>query len=193
MPTHKTDKPEELLSASAKGDRKSQELFYRQYYGFAMGVCLRYIQNKEEAVEIVNDSFMKVFTKNEMYNPNYPFKAWFKRIIVNTALDFHRNNKKFTFHDDLETAYHVSSEDSNAIGNLSYEELLGFVQKLPPSYKVVFNLYVIDGFSHEEISQKLNISVGTSKSNLSRGREILRQMLMKTEKLTSYEINKTNE
>ena len=76
------DKPEDLLRASVKGDRKSQELLYRQHYGFAMGVCLRYIQNKDDAVEVVNDSFMKVFTKGESYSPDYPFKAWFKKIII---------------------------------------------------------------------------------------------------------------
>jgi RNA polymerase sigma factor (sigma-70 family) len=189
MPKPTTDKTEELLYASVKGNRQSQELLYKQYYGFAMSVCLRYVQNKEEALEIVNDSFMKIFIKGEGYNSSFPFKAWFKRIIVNTALDFYRNNKKFYFHENLENAYETASTESSVLAQLNYEELLGFVQKLPPSYKMVFNLYVIDGFSHEEISQKLNISVGTSKSNLSRAREILRQMLTKTEKIIIKSIN----
>lgn len=174
--------PEELLLACLKGDRKSQEMLYRQFYGFAMSVCLRYTQTKDEAVEVVNDGFLKVFTKGEQYNPKYPFKVWLRRIMVNTALDFYRSQQKHYNHQNIEEAYEVSSDDSNAIGQMTYDELIGLVQKLPPAYKVVFSLYVIDGFNHEEISTKLGISVGTSKSNLSRARESLRQMLTQISK-----------
>ncbi|WP_337044657.1 RNA polymerase sigma factor [Emticicia sp. 17c] len=184
MVNHLPDSPEELLVASLKGDRQSQERLYRKYYGFAMSVCLRYNQNREEALEIVNDSFLKVFTKGEQYDAAgrqsaYPFKAWFRRIIVNTALDYYRSQQKHYFHENLEEAYEVSSTDSNALSQLNHDELLELVQRLPSGYKMVFNLFVIDGFSHEEIAQKLQISVGTSKSNLSRAREILRKMIIK--------------
>ncbi|WP_259015942.1 RNA polymerase sigma factor [Emticicia fluvialis] len=178
------ERPEELLIASLKGDRQSQEKLYRQFYGFAMSVCLRYNHNREEALEIVNDSFLKVFTKGEQYDASgrhssFPFKAWFRRIIVNTALDYYRSQQKHYFHENLDEAYNVSSTESNAISQLNHEALMELVQKLPSGYKVVFNLYVIDGYSHEEIAQKLQISVGTSKSNLSRARETLRKMIMK--------------
>ncbi|PLK42644.1 MULTISPECIES: RNA polymerase sigma factor [unclassified Emticicia] len=178
------ERPEELLIASLKGDRQSQEKLYRQFYGFAMSVCLRYNHNREEALEIVNDSFLKVFTKGEQYDASgrhssFPFKAWFRRIIVNTALDYYRSQQKHYFHENLDEAYDVSSTESNAISQLNHEALMELVQKLPSGYKVVFNLYVIDGYSHEEIAQKLQISVGTSKSNLSRARETLRKMIMK--------------
>jgi RNA polymerase sigma factor (sigma-70 family) len=169
--------PEELLRASMQGDRKSQELLYKQFYGFAMGVCLRYTQSKDEAVEVVNDGFLKVFTKGEQYDANYPFKAWLKRIMVNTALDYYRKNQKHYYHENIEDAYEVSSQESNAISHLSYEELMELVQKLPPSYRMVFSLFAIDGYSHDEISKKLGISEGTSKSNLSRARDALKAML----------------
>ncbi|RFS16254.1 RNA polymerase sigma factor [Emticicia sp. C21] len=186
MVNHLPDSPEELLIASLKGDRKSQERLYRLFYGFAMGVCLRYNQNREEALEIVNDSFMKVFTKGEQYDASgrhssYPFKAWFRRIIVNTALDYYRSQQKHYFHENLNEAYDVSSTESNALSQLNHDELLELVKRLPSGYKMVFNLFVIDGFSHEEIAQQLQISVGTSKSNLSRAREALRKMIMKIE------------
>ena len=177
-----TDNPEELLRMSVRGDRKSQEKLYRQFYGFAMGVCVRYTKNREEALEVVNDGFLKVFTKGDLYDAKYPFKAWFRKIIVNTALDFYRSQQKHYFHENIEEAFNISSNESSALSQLNHEELLKIVEQLPSGYRMVFNLFVIDGFSHEEISNQLNISVGTSKSNLSRARDMLRKMILKTEK-----------
>ncbi|GGD63458.1 DNA-directed RNA polymerase sigma-70 factor [Emticicia aquatilis] len=174
--------PEELLYKSVRGDRKSQEKLYRQFYGFAMGVCMRYTQSRDEALEIVNDGFLKIFTKGDQYDSKFPFKAWFRRIIVNTALDFYRSQQKHYFHENIEEAYEVSSNDSSPLSQLNHEEIIGLVQRLPSGYKMVFNLFVIDGFSHEEISNQLGISVGTSKSNLSRAREALRKMILLEEK-----------
>ena len=174
--------PEELLYKSVRGDRKSQEKLYRQFYGFAMGVCMRYTQSRDEALEIVNDGFLKIFTKGDQYDSKFPFKAWFRRIIVNTALDFYRSQQKHYFHENIEEAYDVSSNDSSPLSQLNHEEIIGLVQRLPSGYKMVFNLFVIDGFSHEEISNQLGISVGTSKSNLSRAREALRKMILLEEK-----------
>jgi len=174
--------PEELLYKSVRGDRKSQEKLYRQFYGFAMGVCMRYTQIRDEALEIVNDGFLKIFTKGDQYDSKFPFKAWFRRIIVNTALDFYRSQQKHYFHENIEEAYEVSSNDSSPLSQLNHEEIIGLVQRLPSGYKMVFNLFVIDGFSHEEISNQLGISVGTSKSNLSRAREALRKMILLEEK-----------
>ncbi len=176
------ESPEELLQKSVRGDRKSQEKLYRQFYGFAMGVCVRYTQSRDEALEIVNDSFLKVFTKGDQYDSKYPFKAWFRRIIVNTALDFYRSQQKHYFHENIEEAYEISSNDSSPLSQLNHEEILMLIQRLPSGYKTVFNLFVIDGFSHEEISNQLGISVGTSKSNLSRAREALRKMILQEER-----------
>ena len=102
-----TETPEELLRMSIKGDRKSQEKLYRTFYGFAMSTCMRYTKSRDEALEVVNDGFLKVFTKGEQYDPKYPFKAWFRRIIVNTALDFYRSQQKHYFHENIEEAYEV--------------------------------------------------------------------------------------
>jgi len=176
------ESPEELLQKSVRGDRKSQEKLYRQFYGFAMSVCVRYTQSRDEALEIVNDSFLKVFTKGDQYDSKYPFKAWFRRIIVNTALDFYRSQQKHYFHENIEEAYEVSSNDSSPLSQLNHEEIIMLIQRIPSGYKMVFNLFVIDGFSHEEISNQLGISVGTSKSNLSRAREALRKMILKEER-----------
>lgn len=167
-----------LLEGCRKGDRLSQELLYRQFYGFAMGICLRYTRNRDEAREVLNDGFMKVFLKAELYDPARPFKSWLGRIMVNTALDAYRQQVKHYYHEDLDgvAASELATRET-ATSQLSHEELIGLVQRLPPSYRMAFNLYAIDGYTHEEIAEKLNISVGTSKSNLSRAREHLRALL----------------
>lgn len=171
----------EILEGCLRNDRKCQELLYKQFYGYAMGVCMRYVPNREEAVEVVNDGFLKIFQKVQMYDADKPFKLWLRRIMINTALDHYRQNAKFQHHEDISVAENViaSSDTNNAYSQLAHEELIELIQQLTPAYRTVFNLYVIDGYSHEEIAQKLGISEGTSKSNLARARENLRIMLLK--------------
>ncbi len=175
--SYQDSNPTELLLASVKGDRKSQEKLYRSFYSYAMAICLRYTRNRDEAMEICNDGFLKVFLKGEQFDSKYPFKAWLKRIMVNTAIDFNRKNQKHNNHENIENAFNVKSNYEGVIDKLAYEHLIGLVQKLSPAYRDVFNLFAIDGYSHEEISEMLKIPVGTSKSKLSRARESLRQML----------------
>ena len=171
----------EILDGCLRNDRKCQELLYKQFYGYAVGVCMRYVPNREEAVEVVNDGFLKVFQKVQMYDADKPFKLWLRRIMINTALDHYRQNIKFQHHDDISVAENsiATSDTNSAYSHLAHEELIELIQQLTPAYRTVFNLYVIDGYSHEEISQKLGISEGTSKSNLARARENLRNMLVK--------------
>lgn len=171
----------ELLEGCLQNDRKCQELLYKQFYGYAMGVCMRYVPNREEAVEVVNDGFLKIFQKVQKYDTEKPFKIWLRRIMINTALDHYRQNVKHQNNTDLSVAENtVAAPDSDNIFNtLAHEDLIELIQQLTPAYRTVFNLYVIDGYSHEEISRQLGISEGTSKSNLARARENLRVMLSK--------------
>ncbi|MGV3557654.1 RNA polymerase sigma factor [Larkinella arboricola] len=168
-----------LLQECQNGNRRSQELLYRQFYGYAMGICLRYSHNRDEAVEILNDGFMKVFTRSNLYRSEVPFKLWLRRIMINTALDYYRQNLKHRYHEDIDQASQLPGVDASALDQLSHEELMEVVQLLTPAYRMVFNLYAIDGYSHEEIAGQLNISVGTSKSNLARAREQLKQLLIR--------------
>lgn len=142
---------------------------------------MRYVPNREETVEVVNDGFLKVFQKVEMYDAEKPFKLWLRRVMINTALDHYRQNAKHQPQEDLSVVENVvaSTENANAYSQIAHEELLALVQQLTPAYRAVFNLYVIDGYSHDEIGQMLGISEGTSKSNLARARENLRNMLLK--------------
>ena len=170
-----------LIKGCQDGDRESQRLLYKHYFVYCMSICVRYAQSEEEAKEILNDAFIKVFNKINQYDTTKPFKSWLRRIMINTAIDHFRSNKKHYYHADIDEGYDEAVE-ANAVGDLSYKEILLLVQKLSPMYRAVFSMYVIDGYGHEDISQKLGISVGTSKSNLSKARANLKKMLMRMNK-----------
>ncbi|QRR02535.1 RNA polymerase sigma factor [Dyadobacter sandarakinus] len=178
MPEYNSAVLQELLDGCLQKNRRSQELLYKQFYGYAMSICLRYTRNREEAKEILNDGFFKVFTKLESFDSSRPFKTWLGRIMINTALDHYRQEVRRDVMDDVEAAEQVSV-DETVISKLAHDELVALIQKLTPSYRIVFSLYVIDGYTHEEIAEQLKITVGASKSNLSRAREKLREMLSK--------------
>jgi RNA polymerase sigma factor (sigma-70 family) len=168
----------ELLAGCLRNQRRSQELLYRQFYGYAMSVCMRYTHSRDEALEVLNDGFLKVFTRLEQYDTNQPFKGWLRRILINTAVDHYRASVRHQ-HEDINEASHASADTVDAYSQLAHEELIELIQQLSPAYRLVFNLYVIDGFSHEEIANQLMISVGASKSNLARARENLRAIIQK--------------
>jgi RNA polymerase sigma-70 factor (ECF subfamily) len=167
-----------LIQACIKGDKNSQKALYKSFYGYAMGICLRYSMNREEATEVMNDGFLKVFTKLNKYDPSRSFKGWLRKIMINTALDNYRHNLKHYYQQDLETSPEVS-DSGNVLADMAYQEIVTMVQKLSPAYRTVFNLYVMDGYTHEEIAQMLDISTGTSKSNLFKAREHLKVLLKK--------------
>ena len=165
-----------LLHACRKGNARSQDQLYRMYYSYAMGICLRYSHTHEEAVEMLNDGFVKIFTKLHQYTPGLSFKGWLRKVMINAAIDYYRRHEKHHHQVDISFARHLT-ERAVALDQLSTQEILQAVQQLPPSYRIVFNLYVIEGYKHEEISRQLSISVGTSKSNLSIARTKLQKIL----------------
>jgi RNA polymerase sigma-70 factor (ECF subfamily) len=157
--------------------KASQEKLYRLFYNYAWAVSIRYISNVEEAQEVVNDSFVKVFMRLKThYDENLPFKAWFRRIIINTALDRYKAKQIFSSTCELHEDYQIGVH-SDIIEQLTREQVLKIVEKLPPQYRTVFNLYVVDGFNHPEIAGMLNISEVTSRSNLTRARQALKKIL----------------
>jgi RNA polymerase sigma-70 factor (ECF subfamily) len=167
---------QQLIDGCLSNDRQSQRLLYQKLYGYAMKICLRYAGNTGEAAEIVNDGFFKAFTNIEKYNRDYPFRAWLSKIMYNVSVDYYRSNLRWSRMEGLEKAIHPAHEIT-AERKLEYEDLLSYVQRLPPAYRLVFNLYAIDGYSHEEIARMAGISESTSRSNLTKARQKLRQML----------------
>jgi RNA polymerase sigma factor (sigma-70 family) len=174
----------ELLQGCISHDRKSQKLLYKAFYGFAMAICLRYAGNRDDAAEVMNQGFMKVFTKIETFDTSKPFKAWLGRIMMNVSIDHYRSNLKVAYAEDLENAEHIN-DGTVTDSNLNYQDLLCMVQQLPQAYRTVFNLFAIDGYSHEEIADMLNINIGTSKSNLFKARQKLKQMILTSNSPTS--------
>ena len=167
-----------ILLGCKKNNLKSQSALYKLFYSYAMSVCLRYTTNEEEAVEILNDSFLKVFKKIKQQNDSQSFKPWLRRILINTAIDYHRKYKKIKFD------YNISDMESEVIADdftaqIAADEIITLIKNLPSSYRLVFNLYVIEGYSHKEIAKQLNISESTSRAHLSVANARLRHMLSK--------------
>ena len=175
----------ELLAACRRQERVAQRRLYGQFHGLAMSVCQRYARDRDQAMEAANDGFLKVFRDLDRFDAaRHPddvlgsFQGWLKRIMVHTAIDHYRANERHQHQQELDDAtLNQAAHDATPLDSLSYDELLALVQRLPPAYRAVFNLNVIDGFGHEEIAGQLHISVGTSKSNLFKARAHLRAML----------------
>lgn len=153
-----------------------------------MAICRRYSLNDDDAADVLNDGFLKVFTHIERYDPAKPFKSWMGRIITNTAIDHYRMNLKFSDHDDV-TEHENIGNNAVIYDQLAYKDLLALVQGLSPAYRTVFNLYAIDGYSHDEIADLLKISVGTSKSNLFKARQKLQEKLSASGEKKPADIN----
>jgi RNA polymerase sigma factor (sigma-70 family) len=166
-----------IIDGCRKQNQQSQYKLYASFYNYAMTIARRYVVSIEESEEVVNDTFMKVFNKIEMYGGEFQFKAWFRRILVNTAIDRLRAQQRLPKLQIIDEQLQVPYFDEDIILKLSKAQILQAVCRLPTAYRTVFNLYVVDEYSHEEISMALGISVGASKSNLSRARQHLKRIL----------------
>jgi RNA polymerase sigma factor (sigma-70 family) len=191
-----SEKNKELLSADeltfhiracVLNSRESQKKIYSSFYGYAMAICDRYANNQDDSVEIINDGFLKIFREIHHYQPAYTdvvssFKGWLRKIMIYTAIDHFRKYHKHQMVTDLDTVtYQVPAHSIDALDRISHEEIIRSVQQLSPGYRAVFNLFVIDDLSHDEIAKHLGISVGTSKSNLAKARKQLQKILFKQE------------
>jgi RNA polymerase sigma factor (sigma-70 family) len=167
---------DEIISQCKTGSLKYQELLYKRFYGYAMGISLRYSLNRDDALEVVNDAFIKVFNAIKNFQSDRPFKAWLRTIIVNTAIDRRRRDSKFQLNIELENTMPISGS-INAIENLHVQDILKLMKELAPIQLAIFNLYEIDGYSHDEIAELLAIPASSSRVYLSRAKEKLRTLL----------------
>jgi RNA polymerase sigma factor (sigma-70 family) len=174
---------EKLIKGCSKGDRKAQEALFSVYYGYAMSVALRYSYSREKAADITNEGFLKIFSNIQLFRGEAEFKSWLRKIIVNTALDHYRKEKKHEKQVPIQNGVNELADES-VINQLQAEDILRIVQSLPEIYRFTFNLYEIEGYSHEEIALKLGTTAGTSRANLSRAKHLLRQMILN---LSTYE------
>lgn len=168
-----------LIQGCLKENRQSQRQLYEQFYSYALSITLRYSKNREDAVELMNDGFLKVFKHLHKYNSDLPFTAWIRRILINTCIDDLRAKKKDLKLVELDYAKHVTDNETPMPKLSPDEDVLPILQQLSPTCRMAFNLYVMEGYKHREIAKMLGISEGTSKSNLARAKQHLRQLLTK--------------
>lgn len=177
---------QELLRQCIDKERKAQSALYKQMYSFLMSICVRYTNNREDAQSLLNLGFLKLLNNLEKYRQEIPFGLWARRLMINTIIDEYRKNKKekelleyhdFTDRNDDETL----TEVNDAIRRMDVEEIQNHIDKLPNISRRVFNLFVVDGFGHKEISGMLGMSEGTSKWHLNNAREKLKQSILGVE------------
>lgn len=167
---------DEIIRQCKSGSLKYQELLYKHFYGYAMGIGLRYCLNRDDAMEAVNDAFIKVFNAIKSFDTEKPFKAWLRAIVVNTAIDRRRKDLKLLQNTDLDDAGQLTL-GVTVVDSLNAQDILNLMQGLPTIQATIFNLYEIDGYNHDEISEMLNIPASSSRVYLSRAKEKLRKII----------------
>lgn len=169
-----------IIEGCLKGHQKSQKMLFDKYASKMMTVCLRYAKNREQAEDVLQEGFVKLFRSLGQFKFEGSFEGWMRRIFVNTALDAIRKEYKFSEDKSIdEYAIQLSSDQVTALEQLEASDLMELIQRMPPGYKLVFNMFAIEGYSHKEISLEMGISENTSKSQFSRARAYLREELEK--------------
>lgn len=167
---------QEIIQGCIENKASAQEKLYTLYSRRMMAICLRYTRSRAEAEDIFHEAFIKVF-KNIHTWQGGSFEGWMRRIFVNTAINHFHQNKKYLDHVDASYAESMLSSTENVISQLSNQELLEIIDRLPDGYKIIFNLHVVEGYNHAEIAQMLNIAEGSSKSQLSKAKAYLKKLI----------------
>jgi RNA polymerase sigma-70 factor (ECF subfamily) len=165
----------QIVKDCQNNKRKAQQQIYKMYAAKMLGVCMRYCKNRTEAEDCLQESFIKVFSKIHLFGFKGSFEGWVRRIVVNTVIVYLRKRQPEFLVDEFPLIQEEEQEVYVPI--VTHDVLLQMIQELPPKYRLVFNMYAIEGYSHKEIAEEMNISVGTSKSNLSRARQWLKQKI----------------
>ncbi len=168
---------QQLIEGCRKGERLAQKELYETYSRKMMGVCLRYVNDRETARDLLQDGFVKVFTSIDSYSGTGSFEGWIRKIFVNCALEFLRKSDVMKESVDLGNTYELVNPDHSAVSAMSANELMKLIQDLPAGFRTVFNLFAIEGFSHREISELLNITESTSRSQYTRAKQLLQRKI----------------
>ncbi|MBL0128202.1 MAG: sigma-70 family RNA polymerase sigma factor [Flavobacteriales bacterium] len=182
-----------LVDGCQNGERKAQQRVYEMFYGKMMAVCMRYTKNTDQAKDILQDGFIKVFKSVGAFNREGSFEGWIRRIVVNTAIDHFRRSKNAylllgeerSIEDfgDMDAEDNIAEEEETDVWDLKPADVINAMQKLTPAYRTVFNLYVFEEMTHKEIADVLGINIGTSKSNLAKAKNNLKKLLRKEHKI----------
>ncbi len=184
---------QELIESCIKRNNRAEYQLYKLTYSYLMSICIRYTRNENRAKEVLNIGFLRILSNLDKYKSEMPFKAWIRKIMINTLINEYKKEKVHHAHIAYIENYYDSSnyaEINEAITRINSEEIYAFIAQLPSATKQVFNLYFIDGFKHKEIAEMLEISEGTSKWHLNSAKEKLKELLKKNNlliKLTYHE------
>ena len=170
---HLNSRETEWIEGAKRGDRRSQKAIYDLLSAKMFAVCLRYMGDRDAAEDILQDGFVTLFSKLDSYSGEGSFEGWARKIFVNTALMSLRKKDLLRNTEDVDAAWNITSSDPTAIQRISYTDLLKMIATLPPGFRTVFNMYVLEGYSHKEIAEALGISETTSRSQLQRARVLL--------------------
>jgi RNA polymerase sigma-70 factor (ECF subfamily) len=184
---------QKIVEGCKAGKHKAYSMLYRKYSAVMLGLCLRYCKNLQEAEDVLQEGFIKVFSNVRKFRGEGSFEGWVKRIMVNCAIDHYQKNLKHSFHQNLDNLNEKIAEEEEVTGKyrdlgIDESELMKMIQELPDGYRIVFNMYAIEGYSHRDIAASLEISENTSKTQLMKARRALREKLEKV--IRSRELNK---
>lgn len=168
---------EQLIEDCKAGKQSAQSQLYKAYASVLYGVCLRYARDETEAEDTLHEGFVTIFNKVNQFAGKGSFEGWMKRIMVNIALEKYRKRYRLHTVEDI-TVYDYKTVNEDVYANINAKELMQLVRDLPPRYRMVFNMYAIDGYNHKEIAEEMGIAEGTSKSNLARARKILQDKII---------------
>ncbi len=168
---------QQLIEGCKKGDRKAQKTLYEQHSPRMMGVCLRYVSDRETARDLLQDGFVKVFTGMDSYSGIGSFEGWMRKIFVNCALEYLRKGDVLRDAAALDYTAELAQSDHTVVSEMSAVELMKLVQELPDGFRLVFNLFAIEGYSHKEISEMLHITESTSRSQYTRAKQLLQRRI----------------
>ncbi|MFT5511670.1 MAG: RNA polymerase sigma factor (sigma-70 family) [Bacteroidia bacterium] len=174
---------QDIISACIDNDSRAQKILFENYAPKMLGVCARYCSNMEDAKDALHEGFIKVFQRIEKFKGSSTLETWMTRLMINTAIDNFKKSTKYMHFEDAEKVHEYSNDDTSYILNLEDDQevrmsdLRKVIAQLPDGYKMVFNLYAVEGYSHNQIAEELNISTGTSKSQLARARTLLKKLV----------------
>jgi len=175
---------QEIIQSCIKKDAKAQKYLYQKYSSVLLGICIRYSRSLKDAEDILQDGFLKIFINIKNYSGKGSFEGWMKRIIINTSITYYNNNLKFKYHSDITEINETDISNQNfETSEFSQEELLNVINELSDGYRMVFNMFAIEGYKHKEIAKMLGIDINTSKSQFSRARKIVQQKLLELKKI----------
>ncbi len=172
---------DEMIEGCIRGERVFQKALYDKYASKMLGVCMRYAESREEAEDMLQEGFIRVFQSIVTYQKLGSFEGWVRRVIVFTAINIYKSRLR-KYKDEPMPEHHDNVVNEDVIDKMSAKEIVNLIQLLPDGYRVIFNLFAIEGYSHKEIAEHLDIAVGTSKSQVARARMYIQQLLLKHNK-----------